>query len=160
MRVASVEPADHPALAAMRYDFRAAFDPPNEPREQFEARMVGWLGQHLGRDWIAWVARDSDELLGHVFVHIVDKVPNPVPEPEQLGYLTNLYVRDDLRGGGIGAALLDAALAECRMRGLDTVVLWATQRSRSLYERHGFGVPEDAMELPLTDHPRRRQIDG
>jgi GNAT superfamily N-acetyltransferase len=160
MRVDEAQPADHPVLAAMRYAFRAAFDPPNEPRERFEARMVEWLGRHLGRDWSAWVARDADLLVGHVFVHIVDKVPNPVSEPEQLGYLTNLYVRDDLRGGGIGAALLDAALTDCRDRGLDTVVLWATQRSRSLYERHGFGDPEDAMELPLVDHPGRRRIDG
>jgi hypothetical protein len=39
-------------------------------------------------------------------------------------------------------------------------VLWATQRSRSLYERCGFAAPADALELPLADHPGRRRADG
>jgi GNAT superfamily N-acetyltransferase len=156
MPIEEARPADHARLAAMRYEFRAAFDPPTEAREQFESRMTGWLDQHLGDDWRAWVAREKGALVGHVFLHIVAKVPNPVDEPEELGYVTNLYVRADRRGGGLGALLLDAALAECRALGLDTIVLWATQRSRSLYARHGFAPPADAMELPLAEHPGRR----
>lgn len=160
---------DYPVLATMRYDFRAAMDEPDEDRDVFEARMVQWLGEHLGAahpagDWRAWLAFDegdgeesigSEEPVGMAFLHVVDKIPNPVPEPEQLGYVTSLYVRPDHRGAGIGGALLDAALDECRARGVDTVVLWPSVRSRSLYERRGFRSPNMVMELPLVDHPGR-----
>jgi GNAT superfamily N-acetyltransferase len=141
----------------MRYDFRAAVEAPNEPRELFEARMALWLEGHLGRGWKAWLACEGDATVGHVFLHVIGKVPNPVPEPEQLGYVTNLYVRPDCRGRGVGAGLLDVALEECRALGLDTVVLWPSPRSKSLYERRGFVSPADVLELPLGDHSSRQE---
>jgi GNAT superfamily N-acetyltransferase len=161
LRVA--HPDDYPILAAMRYDFRAAMDEPDEDRDVFEARMVSWLEEHLRAShpgvWKAWLAFEDrfgeGEPIGMAFLHLVDKIPNPVPEPEQLGYITSVYVRPDHRGGGVGAALLDAALDECRARGLDTIVLWPSARSRSLYERRGFRSPGMVMELPLVDHPGR-----
>lgn len=151
----AARPEDYPVLAAMRYEFRAAMDEPDEGREAFEARLARWLEEHMGTTWLAWLALDGEEAIGMVFLHVVDKLPNPVPEPEQLGYVTSLYVRPDRRGGGVGAALLEMALDECRTRGLDTVVLWPSARSRSLYERRGFRAPGMVMELPLVDHPGR-----
>jgi GNAT superfamily N-acetyltransferase len=117
--------------------------------------MAAWLDSHMGRSWKAWLASEREIALGHVFLHVIDKVPNPVPEPEQLGYVTNLYVRADWRGRGIGAALLDVALKEARALGLDTVVLWPSERSRSLYERRGFRAPAEVLELPLSNHAGR-----
>ncbi|MCL2394769.1 MAG: GNAT family N-acetyltransferase [Acidimicrobiaceae bacterium] len=157
----SAGPHDFPLLAAMRYEFRAAMDEPDEARDVFEARMIGWLGEHLGASpgaWNAWLAVDGEDAIGAVFLQIVDKVPGPVPEPEQLGYITSLYVRPEHRGAGVGAALLDAALDECRARGVDTIVLWPSARSRSLYERRGFRSPGLVMELPLVDHPGRSRL--
>lgn len=151
----AARPEDYRVLAAMRYEFRAAMDEPDEGRDVFEARMLGWLEEHMGPTWLAWLASEGEETIGVVFLHVVDKLPNPVPEPEQLGYVTSLYVRPDRRGAGVGAALLDAALDECRARGLDTVVLWPSARSRSLYERRGFQAPGLVMELPLVEHPGR-----
>jgi len=155
-------PDDYPIVAAMRYDFRAAMDEPDEDRDVFVARMVRWLGEHLGAgdpgNWKAWLAFNGEEAVGVVFLHLVDKIPNPVPEPEQLGYITSLYVRPDHRGAGVGATLLDAALDECRARGLDTIVLWPSARSRSHYERRGFRSPGLVMELPLVEHPGRSRL--
>lgn len=65
------------------------------------------------------------------------------------GYVSNFYVIAAERGAGTGAALLQTAIADARRRGLDRVVLWPTERSRSLYERHGFGRPRALLELPL-----------
>ncbi|MBO0693549.1 MAG: GNAT family N-acetyltransferase [Acidimicrobiaceae bacterium] len=158
----TARPDDYPLLAAMRYEFRAAMDEPDEARDVFEARMVEWLEGHLGVQpgaaWTAWLAFEDTEVIGMVFLHVVDKVPNPVPEPERLGYITSMYVRPAHRGAGVGATLLDAALDECRGRGLDTIVLWPSARSRSLYERRGFQAPGLVMELPLVEHPGRSRL--
>jgi N-acetylglutamate synthase-like GNAT family acetyltransferase len=49
----------------------------------------------------------------------------------------------------VGAVLLDAALAYCREAGVDSVILWPTERSQGLYARHGFAFPRDLMEAVL-----------
>ncbi len=109
----------------------------------------------LPDQWRAWIAVDGDEPIGEVFLQIVGKLPNPVVEPERLGYITSLYVVPGHRNAGVGGALLDQALDECRREGLDTVVLWPSSRSRPLYQRRGFVERGDVMELPLVPHPGR-----
>jgi GNAT superfamily N-acetyltransferase len=150
MQIRIARSPDYPTLAAMRYEFRASLGTPNKACDAFECRMLQWLDAHLGKAWTAWVATEDESLIGHVFLHVIDKVPNPVPEPEQLGYITNLYVREQNRGTGIGGALLDTALQECRGLQVDTVVLWPSPRSRSLYDRRGFASPAAVLELPFS----------
>jgi GNAT superfamily N-acetyltransferase len=50
-----------------------------------------------------------------------------------------MYVEPDRRNGGLGSALLDAAIAFAHQREVDGVVLWPSERSRPFYERAGFG---------------------
>lgn len=52
-------------------------------------------------------------------------------------------------GAGFGTRLLAAALDWCRKRGVGSVVLWPTERSRSLYGRHGFRETGNVLELAL-----------
>lgn len=163
MRIRAAAPADHRILAQMRYDFRAELAAPTETRDEFIERMIEWLGHHFpgakpsDRDggtatsWQGWVAfgEGADHPIGHVFVHFVEKLPNPIPEPELIGYVTNLYVVPTARRRGVGAALLARATGEARSRGCDTVVLWPSPDSVSLYERHGYRRPARVMELGL-----------
>jgi GNAT superfamily N-acetyltransferase len=51
--------------------------------------------------------------------------------------------------GGTGSALLEAALAWCREAHVDTVILWPSERSRTLYARYGFDASHAVMVLPL-----------
>ncbi|HEX8243693.1 MAG TPA: GNAT family N-acetyltransferase [Longimicrobium sp.] len=133
-------PEDAAALAALRWEFRAALGQVNEERDAFVARCGAWMRARLGDGgaWRAWVAEAGGEIVGTVWVEMVEKMPNPVDEPEVHGYLTNFYVRDALRGGGLGGRLLAAALGACAAAGVHTVFLWPTQRSRPLYRRFGF----------------------
>ena len=80
----------------------------------------------------------------------VPKIPNPNPraEPEQLAYLSNLYVKVAARGG-TGTRLLETALDWCRANRIDRVVLWPSRRSVTLYLGHGFSHGGDVMELKI-----------
>jgi GNAT superfamily N-acetyltransferase len=134
-------PGDADALAALRYEFRAAIGEPEETREQFILRCAAWMRDHLrddAGDWRGWVAEDADGIAGTVWAHHVGKMPNPVDEPEVNAYVTNFYVREAYRSRGIGGALLDAMMADCRASGVDSAFLWPSSRSRPLYLRHGF----------------------
>ena len=149
LRAASI--ADAAELARLRYEFRAAERPAVESRDAFVARCTPWMRERLvpGSAWHCIVAEKDGAMVGHVWLEVVDKVPNPGgDEPERHVYLTNLYVRPDARGGP-GSALVEAALAWCRERRADTVILWPSEKSRTLYERYGFAPSSAILALSL-----------
>lgn len=147
-------PADAVALAALRYEFRASVNAAVETEERFVERCAAWMASRLqpGRPWRCWVVIDhSGEIAGHLWLQLIEKIPNPAPELESHAYITNVYVRPAARGAGGGERLLETALGFCREQLVDSVVLWPTTRSRTLYARHGFAVREDIMEAILDD---------
>jgi ribosomal protein S18 acetylase RimI-like enzyme len=140
-------PSDANALARLRYAFRTDLDTPAEAEAVFLARCRSWMETQLASGpWRSWVLEQNGDLVGTVWLQLLEKLPNPVAEPEWHGYISSLFVLPEARGHGLGSRLLAAALAECDRRGCDAVVLWPTPRSRSLYERHGFAVRQDLLE--------------
>ncbi|MGI8925907.1 MAG: GNAT family N-acetyltransferase [Tepidiformaceae bacterium] len=126
---------------------------PDEDQDAFVGRCTEWMAARLGgtSPWRCWVTEASGAIAGHLWLQLIEKVPNPVPELESHAYITNVYVRPGSRGSGAGRALMEAALAWCRDQCVDSVVLWPTARSRTLYARHGFAVRDDIMETVLDD---------
>lgn len=157
LHIRSASVTDAPRLAVMRYRFRGELAAPTEPEDAFVARATPWIAARLERgDWRAWVAADATgDLIGHLFAHFVEKLPNPIDEAETIVYLTNVYVIPPMRNRGIGTRLMRTALAACRTADVDTIILWPSDRSRPLYRRLGFAPPAALFELPL----HRRQED-
>lgn len=142
--------ADASALARLRFAFRSGMGEPTvEAEDRFVERCARWMASRLSdeRRWWCWVAERDGRLLGHVWLHWLEKVPNPVDEPEEHAYITNMYVIETARGLGTGSRLLATALDACRARGVDAAILWPSRRSRPFYERHGFTVSDDVMRL-------------
>lgn len=144
-------PDDAHVLAELRFEFRASVNDAAEARSDFVARTKRWMAQRLGRGfpWRCWVAEREGLIVGHLWLQFVEKIPNPAVELEVHAYITNVYTRPEVRGNGLGERLLEAALEACREERVDSVILWPTERSRSLYERHGFAVRNDLMEAIL-----------
>jgi ribosomal protein S18 acetylase RimI-like enzyme len=151
VRIRPAAPADGPRLAALRYRFRAELAPPAEAEVAFVARAAAWFAAHLALPaWRGWVALDeAGEIVGHVLLQLIEKVPNPVVEAEMIAYITNLYVCPEQRGRGVGERLLRAALAACPADSVDTVILWPSAQSVTLYRRAGFQSPATLLEHPL-----------
>jgi GNAT superfamily N-acetyltransferase len=148
---AHVRPAtvsDAKALARLRFEFRSAIGNASEDEGAFIARCQVWMAERLAgdRNWWAWLAVDERGPLGTVWLNRIEKLPNPVDEPESHAYITSLFVQERARGVGIGTQLLAAAIDASVNLDCDAVILWPTPESRSLYERHGFAVREDLME--------------
>lgn len=151
VQVVPAVPGDAEALAAMRCAFRAETGVPTEPRDAFVARCAAWMKPRLapGGAWRAWLAIADGSQAGSLWLQLIEKIPNPGPELERHAYITSVYVDPACRGRGIGQALLDAALACCRQAEVDSVILWPSARSRTLYGRNGFLPPGDMLELVL-----------
>lgn len=150
MTVRRAAPADAHALAQLRWDFRSGRAPAVEDQAAFIDRCAAWMRRELepGGVWQCWVADDGGRIVGQVWLQLLKKVPNPVGERDRHAYLSNLYVIRESRGG-VGRELLAAALQWADEQRADRVVLWPTERSRTLYERHGFVRLGDVMELTL-----------
>jgi GNAT superfamily N-acetyltransferase len=136
IRLAS--PADADALAELRWEFRAPRATQTESRDAFMTRCADWMRAELssGR-WKAWVALEDARIVGQAWMYFLPKIPNPAAELERHAYISNVYVTPGSRGG-VGSKLLAAALDAARSERVDSVVLWPTDRSRTLYMRHGF----------------------
>ncbi len=150
VRIATVN--DAAVLASLRYRFRSETGTPLESREKFITRCRAWMTTHLRGDnrWFVWIAEKRDRICGHVWIQLVEKVPNPVDEAEQHAYVTNLYVIPEARGEGIGGALLSAALTWCRGAGVHSAFLWTRPESRVFYQRYGFLPSQELLALVVS----------
>jgi GNAT superfamily N-acetyltransferase len=141
---------DAARLAELRWEFRSAKNTPVEDRDLFIARCAAWMRAQLTTHliWRAWVAADGDRIVGQVWVHLIEKLPNPAVERERHLYVSNVYVTPSSRGG-VGSRLVEAVLDWAASQNVDRVILWPTERSRPLYLRHGFTEKVDLLELSL-----------
>ena len=105
-----------------------------------------------GSLWRCWIAEQNHMPAGHLWVQLIEKIPNPTDEPEVHAYITNFYVQEAARSQGIGSKLLVTALEWLQSQHVDAVILWPTPASRSLYLRHGFAVRDDLLERILAKH--------
>ncbi|MEH6374619.1 GNAT family N-acetyltransferase [Streptomyces sp. KLMMK] len=141
--------ADARLLAELRWTFKQEDHegrPPAQPLEETEQWMRDRLGD--GR-WLAWVAESGGEIRGHVFLCLVERMPEPYSDNLPIGYVTNFYVTPSQRNKGAGSALLEALKQHCRTVGFDTLIVWPSERSSPLWRRSGFQPPEELLELPL-----------
>lgn len=141
-------------LSRFRYALRSITNPPSSTESEFLPRCQKWMKNSLDTNsgWSAWIAELDQRPIGNIWVQIIEKIPNPTDESEFYGYITNLYIIEELRGRGIGSELLETALDWCRSNDAHAVLLWPSQKSRSLYLRHGFSTPDDLFQLILEEN--------
>jgi GNAT superfamily N-acetyltransferase len=153
VQVRTATESDAALLAEFRYEFRSSLGRAVESEEQFVERCTAWMRDRLrnGSSWKCWIAEHEGEPAGDAWAQLIEKIPNPVSEAEHYVYLTNIYVREQYRGRGIGSDLLAVALAWGRANNAQSAVLWPTQRSRSLYSRQGFSEAHGLVHLAF--HP-------
>jgi GNAT superfamily N-acetyltransferase len=138
-------------LAKFRYEFRASFHQVIEQDVSFVERCGAWMQDRLRTDthWKCWIAECGQTPVGNVWAQLVEKIPNPIAEPEQYVYVTNFYVRAEHRSHGIGSKLMSEVLAWSRGQSARTVILWPTERSKRFYASHGFSITHDIMQLDI-----------
>jgi GNAT superfamily N-acetyltransferase len=143
-------PGDEGALARLRWRFRTEEEPEHpEPWESFATWTVPFFRRALSGDrWAMWLAEADGRAVGCACIQVVDVVPRPNrPGQRAWGYVTNVYVEPEHRGG-LGAALVDEAVRWAEDQDLETLLVWPSERSVSLYRRAGFAEPSDLLERP------------
>ena len=130
------------------------FDPTIDPqwpdsaagREFFEARLSG-------REGAAWVAeRGGDGIVGYLagVVHEAETFRTV----GGVGELESMVVRAGLRGGGVGARLVEAFLAWCREQGVRRIAVTACAANAGaigFYRKLGFRDYDLVLERELDE---------
>ena len=153
IRPASADDADE--LARLRWDFRVEHGTPvSRTFAEFIEGFRTFANDVLadGAPWRAWVAEEEGRPVGCVWLQLVEMVPHPSRErwERPIAYVTNVYVEPDLRGAGVGARLLDAAMGFAREREVAEAIVWPTQRSVSFYRRAGFSTESAPLGMDLA----------
>ena len=147
---------DAPVLALMRWESRVEERPAlaeTEDRAAFIGACERWIRHRLALGtWTVWLAEWRGEVVAHVFVNLVEKVPKPGRINDRWGYVTNVYTRPAFRGLGIGGYLVEWVKAWALGADLELLLLWPSEASREFYARAGFGPVDEAVTLELRPY--------
>jgi GNAT superfamily N-acetyltransferase len=137
--VRAAGPDDLPAVAELRAleAGGVASDP------AFERRLGDWLAAEGDRR-TTFLALLDGAPVGMASLFEYRRMPRPGRPDSSWGYLANMFVREEARGRGTGAALVEALVAAADARGYARLVLSPSPRAVPLYLRAGFVVPDDA----------------
>jgi GNAT superfamily N-acetyltransferase len=128
------------AIASLRSSWSAgAGEDPD-----FERRMAGWLAGEGDRRTI-WLAMLGDSPVGMASVFEYRRMPRPGRPDSRWGYVSNMFVREDLRNRGIGSALLTTIITAADARCYARLVLSPSAPALRFYRRAGFTVPDDTV---------------
>jgi GNAT superfamily N-acetyltransferase len=137
---AAVEHAE--AAARLLFDFNTEFDSPVPDVGRLTARFARLLERE---DVIVLLTGDGEDFTGFAFLTL-----RPTPYFDgPLAQLEELYVRPRMRGRGLGAALLQAAIRLVREHRGGEVHINVDEvdtDARRFYERHGFVNVEPGAE--------------
>lgn len=115
--------------------------------ETNRARIRERILRHAVNDTLL-VARE-DGVVGFV---TVEHESGTYAQDDTRGVVTNLYVRPEYRGEGVGSALLGAAEDRLRELGVDTVALEVmadNEAARRFYRRAGYEPHRVELEKPV-----------
>ena len=142
-------------LAAMRWESRleGAPETPVYDRETFLRACRTFLQQGLAdQRWTYWVATTDGQIVAHIFIQRIPKVPKPNHSAEAFGYVTNVYTRPAYRNQGIGTQLMAQVLQWATNQDLESLIVWPSAPSVRFYERAGFRGSPEMLEYEIRPY--------
>jgi GNAT superfamily N-acetyltransferase len=147
--------ADLDELAQMRWDFRLEEAPGATRHDQatFLEACTAFLREGLREQrWTYWIAQEETQIVSHIYIQRIPKVPKPNQLDDVLGYVTNVYTRPAYRGQGIGTQLMTHVLQWAREQDLESLIVWPSEMSVGFYERAGFRDKSDMLEYEVRPY--------
>lgn len=138
MALRRLAPRDADAFRALRLEaLRRAPDAFGRALAEEAGKPLSWFGETLERAAV-FAAADASGQLGGMLAYQRDSLLKRA----HIGHLWGMYVRREWRGRGLGAALIEAAIAHARseVSVLQIMAGAGNPGARRLYERAGFAV--------------------
>jgi ribosomal protein S18 acetylase RimI-like enzyme len=142
-QVRRATPGDAPAVARLLDDFQREYDEPSPGVEALEERYGELI---RNKEMIVLLVGDGPDGFAQL------RFRPWVYSAGLHSYLEELYVVPDLRGNGLGRALLEAAMETARGEGAEQMELGTSEAdtaARKLYESAGFINREGGPDGPV-----------
>lgn len=113
--------------------------------------LVPYFKKHLGKDLLAFVARDKD-IVSCGWLLLVEKPPSPRFPHGRTGVLFNVYTKPERRHQGLASGVMRELMEYARTIELDVLELHATDDGYPLYLSLGFeddSAPHKPMRFVL-----------
>lgn len=124
---------------------------PAEQLAMLPGELESYFEQHLGKDLLAFVARDTS-IVACAWLLLVPKPPSPRFPRGRTGVLFNVYTKPERRHQGLATGVMRQLMDESRARDLDVLELHATDDGHPLYLSLGFAddtAPHKPMRFVL-----------
>jgi GNAT superfamily N-acetyltransferase len=157
IRIRKAEATDVPAISDLLRSL-GTFDHINaEASQMTQARVLKHLALCSADDshWIFVAQVPSGEIAGYCAVHWLPYLILAGPE----GYVSELFVKEEFRGQGIGSQLLETTKAEAQNRGCSRLMLINMRKresyKRQFYSKQGWEERPDAANfiIQLINRP-------
>jgi len=146
-----VAPADLETIVRHRSAMFTDSGRPAEVIAELEQPFRAWLAPRLadGR-YFGWMIEEEGAVVAGIGMMEIEWPPHPShPTSDRRGYLLNVYVEPPCRRRGLARRLIAAAMDEARARGLEFLVLHATEQGRPLYASLGWASSREmAIAVP------------
>ncbi|EPY11993.1 GNAT family N-acetyltransferase [Paenibacillus alvei] len=102
-----------------------------------------------GGEWFIWVADLDGSVISHIYLELIHKVPRPGRKTNPFVYMTNVYTVPEHRGNQIGSRMMKGIEAWSKQQEHEFIIVWPSEWSVRFYERNGYSLCNDPMELHL-----------
>ena len=122
-------------IAYMIDDFGSISD---YERQCMEEQLPGYFERRLGKELIAFVAREGDRLVAAAYLLIIEKPANPYLPNGLYGEVLSVYTENEYRGQGICTQLMKNMIEYAKQNKLCRIDLRATEEGYPVYKKVGF----------------------
>ena len=152
MKIRLAEEKDIKQLIRMRWDFTIEYDESKKNDQTlfnvFEKECQVFLGNAINSDqWIIWVAEESERVVSHIYIELIQKVPRPGRLTVPFAYMTNVYTVKEFRNKGIGSKLLSAINEWTKENKYEFIIVWPSEDSINYYKKNGYVHSKETMEF-------------
>ncbi|WP_328999774.1 GNAT family N-acetyltransferase [Kribbella sp. NBC_00709] len=148
MRISEATGDDVVGLARLLWMHNSDEEPAQRSLDEFAVELEQWWAARDGTH-VAYVARlDGAELVGMAWVALVPRVPRPGTTTRMSADIQSVYVTPDVRGHGIGSALVEAATEHALRLGALRVTVHSGRKAVPVYERLGFESSRQLLQQP------------
>lgn len=149
MNIRLAKAKDIAQLIKMRWDFTIEYDESkkNASVADFEKECRVFLEDALNSGkWFVWVAEENGEILSHIYIELIQKVPGPGRKTYPFAYMTNVYTVPESRNKGIGSKILNKINKWIKENNYEFVIVWPSDESINYYKKNNYFLCTEPME--------------
>ncbi len=96
--------------------------------------------------WVIWVAEESEKIVSHIYIELIEKVPRPGRITYPFAYMTNVYTVPEYRNKGIGSKVLSSINKWIKENNYEFAIVWPSDEAIDYYKKNGYVQCAEPME--------------